>query len=323
MAEEKKGKPENLLVALDLLWDADIPLQVRIRYLVATYGTVDTNTISRLLDVDRQRVRNALKLLARKGQITRRAGRASLVIESLPDVPDYGLKVLRGLHGKMKKPGIPTPLKKRLLALRECQEGQIVYRLPADQVAGLITLHAFEEPRFWVKTLPGLVADNRRLKQLGDGLLLVAKKQGYGDDVEGMNTTEAVVSFFVFVVEKMHEQRDRPVMNPCGAIRAMMTRFAAGKIGADDDLLDVRNTAIPWLNTYGDEPVEARRPVWEHLEEARKQEGTHRPPVRTDTEDEGVDGDVDTREAVEGDTGDSGANGSKGANLLDLMGIEG
>jgi hypothetical protein len=251
-------RPINLIGPLDYLFDERIPVQRRVLMVVAAYAALDTGTLSRIFQRSRPQIQEATKALARRGEVTRRNGMVRIVPEAMPDVPEASLSVLRAVHGKHKRPGIPTPLKRRLLARQEAGIESIPYKFTEATARWLDERGAFAEPSFWAKQIGKRIAESARLCRFDSSIRSVAARKN--DDLDDIGSSVLLV---LHVVECARAAGAR---NPCGMIQTILADMAERR--ARDTDLNVHLL----LKSLKAEPYADRPPVSAYLRAAQQHE---------------------------------------------------
>ena len=269
MANDSKSEFTNDIRApLDFLWDARTPLRVRVLMLIAHWrpSQVDIGTICNVTRCNRTQVRDVLKVLAREGRITRSNGKASLTAMGLPEADAKGLRAFRGFQGKHTKiPGVPVPLRQRLLARDEASAQAVYFRFPLAAMTWMLAKDAFAQPAWWSRQLPKRIEDSKDLTQRGQILLKFLEAGGV--EVESITATEALVTH---TVEALWATEKRG--NPVRSVPAMLTRLlkdAETRPEGDGDDDQLTQVAHEWRDGFIKEPVEERHPASAFLTEHR------------------------------------------------------
>jgi len=272
----KKEFVNGLMFPLELLWAGGIPLTIKIRILVAEAHPVplDVQSLVNICQASRTQVRESLKSLSRKGLISRKEGKVSLVVESLPPVNPKGLASLRAVFGRrLRRKEIPVPLGERLAAQREASRDRLSWRFPPGVYRWLSERDALSDTRWWGFTLKKRIQGSESLMGSARGLSLRAEE--VAGDLAGMTPEEILVDYLMIVLLMIEKQRGKPIRNPCGLLTSLLKKLEAGGEREDDLIL----TSFPtWLSAIAEHPPAERKTLGEFLGEEEEPESAAAPP---------------------------------------------
>ena len=201
---QKKKYIKHLKVPLDVLWDGNIPLTIRVYMMIndAYPKEISTSTLTNVLgdrsadDKGRKAVKGALKALASRGQIVRREGENRLVAEGLPEASPEGLRCIQGWFGgkRLKRQGIPTPLRRALLGQQSANLAAIPYRFTEAEMSWLISRDAFADPAFWARQLGQRIVGSKELFSFAGQVMNALQEHVDGPHIDGLtNPSDALV----------------------------------------------------------------------------------------------------------------------------------
>ena len=262
----------TLGMPLDFLWEPSFPLKWKILFLVTEAHPVslDVQTFANLTRESRTKVRDCLKSLASQGKILRDDGKVTLVVEELPkETPESekGLKTFQAVWGRrLKREGIPVPLRRKLMARKEATITKLGWRLPRQVLIWMDGKGALDDHSWWGRTLPKRIEASDILMAKGTELLALA-----GDDLlGGMTPVEALVDYLTLVTVRIERTRGKEVRKPTALMASLLSELEKGDAGKEDDAL----YALPatWVHHLTAYPVSERTSMGEFLTEPDDQE---------------------------------------------------
>ncbi len=224
---------------------------------------VSNQTFKNILGKGTAELSNILKPLVRKGLVVRKNGVVYLNVDSLDEVDEHQLKMLRGWMGVngLRREKNPYPLKAKVQAGRKSARDKLTYRVPVEQFEWLYAMGVFADPVYLGSLIRSEYDKSPNLKLVGDQVSDVARANGYGE-------IEPFEGFVLHVINSAYQKNlIERVSNPVGLMRTMVRAIGSGEV-KDSGMEKYAGLLLASLDR---DPLVERKSIVEMLNEKEEQ----------------------------------------------------